>query len=95
MVVYAGLSGGIDNEEKKKDDDKDKEEKKQEKSQEEKDKEEKARKKRTANEEFEFFNTAFLISPFSATRDPAIFEKGNHYFIYIEPQTIYNKLKYK
>jgi len=76
MVVYAGLSGGIDNEEKKKDDDKDKEEKKQEKTQEEKDKEEKERKKRSANAEFEFFNTAFLISPFSTTRDPAVFEKG-------------------
>ena len=83
MVVYAGLSGGIDNEETKEeeevkqdgdDDSDDEEEKKPKKTEEEKDKEEQE-KKRSANAAFEFFNTAFLISPFSATRDPAIFDK--------------------
>eukprot|EP01084_Bolivina_argentea_P022399 41627_1 len=64
MIVYAGLSGGLNIKQ---------EEKKEEKKDNNEDEFEEDKRK---NDEWEFFNTGFLTYPFSACKDQNIFKKN-------------------
>ena len=67
-MVYAGLTGGLNVVEEKKGDDEAKDDKKKKEDEDDED--------RNKNDQFTFLNTTFLVIPFSATRDNALFDKG-------------------